>query len=396
MKPRPWPSSVIHLADYGGPYPGNFISSLIALKQSLAVNGIRQSFVFSTSSANKKWFADLNADRNNRVYLLDKHVSFPVLVNNICHIVLKERGTILHTHFTSFDVGAFVGQIALNRLGHNLKTVCHVHSDFPIKLTLVRRLKDLIKFHLLGRAVTYLCVSRPIFEGLASRGMNPSQGKVIFNGIDMNRARHITASPDELATRYGCTNKSKRILLFGWSPVIKGVDVAIDACARLACKRGDFELLIAGTDDTLKFLHKHIGEQFPPWLRVLPPSENVGDLYSLADYFLSSSRSEGFSYSIGEAMAACKPVIVSELPSMEWTQGAPGCFYFEPSNSNDLAERINQLLDLTSAEQMNLGSKNADFIARNHSIENWTKQLLAIYLDLCGVITNAGRTHIVR
>jgi len=156
---------------------------------------------------------------------------------------------LIHTHFTQFDAAAwFAARIAgLIRL-RPIQVVWHVHSDFQIKDTALRRLKDFIKFRLMGRSAHIFLVSdhlktRPLFAGFGRERLH-----VIPNGIDFSRLDAAKCRP-ESSKRMGVT-KDSAVLMFGWSPYVKGVDVALAAFEIVARKRSDLMLVIVGLEQT--------------------------------------------------------------------------------------------------------------------------------------------------
>ena len=122
------------------------------------------------------------------------------------------------------------------------------------------------------------------------------------------------------------------MLLFGWSPHVKGVDIAIDAVAGLACQDESVVLGIVGTDDLRRYVAKRMPEGLPSWLRLLAPTDQVADLLHAASVFLSASRNEGLPYSVCEAMAAGTAVALSDIPALAWAHKAPGAVFFPPGD----------------------------------------------------------------
>ena len=83
------------------------------------------------------------------------------------------------------------------------------------------------------------------------------------------------------------------LLLFGWEPLRKGIDVACDMAETLAGEGCDIVLGAVGTEELRQYAEARAAGRSLPWLRLLAPQENVADLYQAAAAFLSPSRSEG-------------------------------------------------------------------------------------------------------
>jgi glycosyltransferase involved in cell wall biosynthesis len=108
---------------------------------------------------------------------------------------------------------------------------------------------------------------------------------------------------------------------------IKGLDVLIDALARLKSKGRTPRLTVVGSlrDGPTKAgaqAHRLDGSS---QLRFRASQEELVDLYRRASVFVSASRFEGFGLPAAEAMACAAPVIVSDGGALcrRW-QATPG------------------------------------------------------------------------
>jgi hypothetical protein len=138
--------SVIQMADYGGPYSGNFIASLLTLNEVLKKAGLRQVMIFSAIAKDRPW-VDKLLDNNIPVYFLPAKTSLPSVIREITRIADKEQAVVLHSHFTTFDVAAWCAAVFSAVRQHRLNVVWHMHSAFPVRQSVIRKIKDLIKYH---------------------------------------------------------------------------------------------------------------------------------------------------------------------------------------------------------------------------------------------------------
>lgn len=125
---------------------------------------------------------------------------------------------------------------------------------------------------------------------------------------------------------------------------MKGFTVLHDACRRLWARRQDFELLATGepagrVDDFTRFLGWLSQDELPRHLRaadmvVLPP---LG--------------AEALGRTAVEAMAVGRPVIASRIGGLPYTVAEGAGLLFEPGNAEDLAGKIEILLENAALRQ---------------------------------------------
>jgi glycosyltransferase involved in cell wall biosynthesis len=135
--------------------------------------------------------------------------------------------------------------------------------------------------------------------------------------------------------------KEKMCLLFAGlvEETIKGFEVLHEACARLWKSRHDFELVATGDppgrlDDFTRFIGWQTQEDLPR------------HLYAADILVMPTIAQEALGRTAVEAMAAGIPVVASRLGGLPFTvvDGATGLL-FNPGNPEDLARKINTLLD---------------------------------------------------
>lgn len=372
---------VIQIADYGAPYVGNFLALLQRLRNNLEDIGLKQILILPHRANKKAWFKEFVAN-NMPIYLLDTNLSLPNISKQIADIFMKEKPAIVHTHFTRFDVPSYLAcDIAtLKGLKQRPRIVWHVHSNFFVKNTLIRKIKDKLKWSYMGKNVYVICDSEELEENIKRKNFS-GKSSVVINGIDIIRAQKTNKSNYFLRKSLGIPENNLLILSFGWSPYIKGVDLLVNASQKL--NRNDISILIIGRDQLRKYVTEEFGT-LPDNVVLAEPDEYVGNLYNVADLFISASRQEGCPYSVMEAMANGLPVIASNIRALRWAQGLKGVIFFESCNVNDLTQKILEVSSMDLKKREKISKENSEFIRINYSMDTWVNNIINIYHKLLG------------
>jgi len=376
-------ATVIHIADYGGSYSGNFIASLLHLQETVAEQlGLGTVFVFSKVAEGRPWLRVIR-DRGIPVLFIDKRMPRLKRFQAVTAIAKEHNAVLLHSHFTSFDVD---GAVAAKRLG--ARVVWHMHSDLVGKYTMKQLMKDMIKMRIISRKWVdrVLAVSDSVAQFARLRGASPSKIITIYNGIDMIRLQGVDKKERTILRHHYNVSESQRVfLLFGWDPERKGVDLLAKAAALLEeSGHTDFLCLVVSGEEKKVIISQMIGKN--PYIRVIPPVENVSELYTIADCFVSASRSEGLPYGVGEAMASRLPIASSDIPQVTIYKSAGGGFFtFRNEDVQDLATVLARVLEIPPKELRHLGESNRHFIEENLTVNRWCQEIVGLYRSLLGL-----------
>ena len=105
--------------------------------------------------------------------------------------------------------------------------------------------------------------------------------------------------------------------------------------------------------------------------------ERVQDYYYACDIFLSSSRSEGFSYSILEALYFNKYVVSSNLSAVLWCEEYENTYLFKNGDDIDCANKIRIALN---DYQSNICVNSSESIIKKYNIDEWADLVSSILL----------------
>ena len=259
----------------------------------------------------------------------------PFLNNKVKSKILEWKPDLIHFH--SVHIGPFIDLARLLRR-KGIPYVVTPHGGFaPGRIAQITP-QALAYFHLFEKS--YLegakfihAVSRNDLKGLNTLGVK-TQTIVIPNGIDLGTLP--TQTDSNLLRRRFPTLKDKRIFLFlgRLDPAQKGIDLLLQAFADLKPKRT--ALVLVGPDwrGSLSRLQKR-AMQLEIADQVIFTGATYGqekwDYLAGADVFLHPSRWEGFSFSVLEALAMGKPILVSHAADLGDTGTAKTGLVIEPS-----------------------------------------------------------------
>jgi glycosyltransferase involved in cell wall biosynthesis len=284
---------------------------------------------------------------------------------------------LLHSHFVGYD-GAAARLVLFEP--KRFKAIIHLHSEAPKSRT--QAVKDLVKTRLLGRYIydRFIAVSENVYENALSRGVPKNKLRLVENAIDVTRYAQDGELRRGMRAEMGFKPGDTVVLLLGWDPERKGVDLFLDAVAKVAGKGRVF--CIIGQAATWGFVAKHLGDSRPiDGLRLLEPTADFSGLLNAIDVFVSASRSEGSPYAILEAMATEKMVIASDLPASTDRLG-DSVWRFPSGNVPALAHFIGKAVAATEDERRQIGRANRATVLRLASLNPWAHAIAGIYEEL--------------
>ncbi len=348
------PIRCLVMASYFGPYGGNFIASLNALGRELNLRGHEVFFVFPKAVEQFEWAKEF-------VNITDK-CSFldfaPHSVDNLrrIHKLIKlHKIDVVLSRMSGWDIASR----SSTRCPVIWQMEMSVNNSSP-----ERKIKNYVKYKLFGGKNTYhIAVSQPVSEQINGYRV-PNKCVTIPNAIDFarlsdNRAREID-------------NNVKNILMFGWSPYVKGLDIAISACKSIISNGESVRLLVSAQEQTYRYMENEFDIK-PDWIKLLPPTDNVNSLYRQADIMLSASRMEGFPYSVAEAIYSGLPVVASDIPGTSWAKEFHHVYFFKSEDANDLASTMLNAMhaDIQSKDIFS----NRELLNEKYSISAWSAKM---------------------
>lgn len=352
------------VSSYMGPYISNYILSELALERKFKEQGDYMVHVFPKDVENKEWvrlFREIDA----KLYFVEYKPGTRQSVRTLRKIFRNEKVNIIHCHFGGWDLDAKLAAPFIPTIWHQRM---FVNLD-----TRKRRIKYWLKYNILGMFHTRnVAISEAVYEAITS--ITNKKTYCIPDCIDFNRVQIDL----EQRLKKKKDDEPYRILLFGYSPMVKGLDVAYKACELLAAEGHFVELGVVSQSESDRYIAEHYHPQ-PTWFKKLPPISNVSEYYNKADVFLSASRSEGFSNSLLEAIYCGCPAVYSDIEGTRWAAGFAHTVVYAVESPEALAKAI--LLCTAKPVSREEIMANREKAVANYSMEAWVEKIYQVLVE---------------
>jgi len=207
---------------------------------------------------------------------------------------------------------------------------------------------------------------------------------VIPNGIDISEFNNLPER-EKLRKRYPYLQDKKVILFLGRIHWIKGLDILSKAYGRLARKRNDVHLLIAGVDEDgcekkLREWLKHEGVFDQVTFAGMVEGREKLEVFTGSDLFALPSYSEGFSMAILEAMICGLPVIITNHCNFLDVERAKAGFIIQPRDE-DLYQAFARILD-NKKEAFQMGLRGKKLVKGCYNIDNIADAVICKFQEI--------------
>lgn len=368
---------VLIATEYSAVYAGNFIPSIVHFYDFCENEGNSVCFAFNNEASSRGWFSEKIGERKS--YIFEKK-NFARQLDFLKHIIRVEKIDVLYAHFMSYKLLSF-----LTILFPRLTIINHEHTDMGQQMTCLSKLKEAIKRSLFYKRMTFIFVSEKMQRQF---GMyNKRYARFVPNALDTRRFDIDLNNEYRTSGRkeFGILNDEKLILVFGWHYYVKGVDIALKSFEEAFLCNPKLKLAVVYSarvelDKTIKRMREDIGEEAFSRVVLLPPIENIQKYHAMSDVFLSSSRSEAFSYAILEALYVGERVVSSNLEGTNWCLKYKTARIFESENiqscANALIEASNFRAELFQSDFVDVRAQ----IESDYDLSDWVKKIYDIML----------------
>lgn len=309
-----------------------------------------------------------------RLFYLDKGKYSFANVGAIAELCKREKIDLLHLHGYS---SANFGRLAARKAG--IPSVMHewaVLDVLPHQFVMDRLLRR--------KTDVAVGVSEDVKEFLVrGRSVPLQKTRVVWNGVNLNKFK--TADPVAVQTfreKFGITSKQKVIGTVTRLREEKGNRYFIEAAAKVLGEFPETHFIIVGDGPLRQELEKLAQSlNLEGKLHFAGFVSEVAVALAAMDVKAMASLTEGFPFALAEAMAAGKPVVVSNVGGMkDMVQHEENGLLVPPANSAALAKAFARLLR-TPAFCQHLGNA-ARQRSQAFSVERNVKALEAIYTEM--------------
>lgn len=287
----------------------------------------------------------------------------------------SEAPTLLHAHFTTFDVPAVLAERGLPQA----EVIWHQHMDLSTRPSIMVR--NAIKFGGFGRLTKRILCPAPDTAAAVKRVGGPADRTVFFpNAIDLQRFVPPTPAAREAAREMlGIAAQAKVLLHFGWDWERKGGDVFLRAIGALPEDAAEEPLgLTVTSHPAAERLHAQLG--LGARARTEPMRADVQSLFAAADVFVAPSRAEGGTpFAVLEALATGLPVVASDIPGHRYIAEAVSACTVTTGDPAAVAEAIRGALNAGAPLPEEEAGRVRDRLAERFGLPGWTQRLLDVY-----------------
>jgi len=232
-----------------------------------------------------------------------------------------------------------------------------------------------------ARGVMFHCEEE---RQLAAQSFSPYAAHEVVAGFGtLDVAGDPEAQRAAFATKVPEVQGRKFILFLSRIHPKKGVDLLIQAFARHATTFPEFDLVIAGPDQTgwtrdLRQVAKKLGVADRIfWPGMLSEDEKWG-AFNAAEFFVLPSHQENFGLVVPEAMARAKPVLITSKVNIWREIQQDGAGLVVDDEVEAIAAGLREMCALSSSERGAIGLKARNCFLERYNLEHNAMQLLAL------------------
>ena len=364
--------NVLQLMNYGAPYKGNFIQSLLNLESRLNKIDIEMIYLFQKETAEKEWAKELLRNGKKIYFLsgiLTKDFRF------IRSLVLKHDIKIIHTHFIGGKYNFLL--VNVNRtLKKKFFIVRHFHNPYKRRNSITEYFKTIV----VPVDLTIGCSKAVADDYMLKKKDKNERVEYVTNAIDFSRLENYKVLQKE---DLQINKKGYVFLVFGFEYYRKGVDVVINALEELIKDNIDVYMILSLAANK-EFVEKKIIERFntiPYWIKIVPPIDDIATYYRFSDAFISASRSEGFCYSLVEAAYCGTQIIASDIFAQRDLL-IPYTYQFPSEDFLQLKKQMLLAISIKADEKNKRSQEQEKYVIQTFNLDKWSEQIDGIYKSL--------------
>jgi glycosyltransferase involved in cell wall biosynthesis len=280
----------------------------------------------------------------------------------------------------------------------------HMARDYPLAAYSVRKndhARLIITRHVLfplnrlhratfSRAARIIAVSEAVASQLRQDKVAPDDKiTVILNGVDAGRFARTREAFDrnEFLKQWSLPEDSLLVGTVGELTPLKGQGEFLKAAVQVVQEYPNAYFIVAGTDNSPEqtngaVLQELIGRlKLQERVRIVPWLDDIGQLYSALDVFVSASHTESFGLAIAEAMASAGAVVAtSTAGAREIILPGETGLLVHIGDADELADTVIELLaDRRRRERMGAAAQQS--VSNRFGMEKMITATEQVYLE---------------
>jgi len=235
---------------------------------------------------------------------------------------------ILHVHgpnYLTLPPGFFARTVLRKKV---LRKLTLINYDTPSGIKKGRY--GTLAWFLYRQSDAFVCMSRRLLSECQEHGLPPSRLYHIPNGVDTQRFRPPSSVQErnDLRDKLQIPRDCRYGIIIGAVEKRKGIDLLVEVAEKLRSRGQEIRFLVVGPDGagpgedgvdmtyvrTIK--ERILAKGLRDSVLLLGFRENTEEYLRAADFFIFTSRSEGFGTALIEAMATGLPVVTLNIPGV--------------------------------------------------------------------------------
>jgi len=255
------------------------------------------------------------------------------------------------------------------------------------------RFLSFAEYFTVKRANKVVAYSQHVYKHLTSKlSIAPDKVDVVHHAVDIDKYKFVDS---DIRQKLGVSNDEHLILFIGRLESRKGAHILCQAIPHIVEQNPDVKFVLLGRDtdtapDGGSFKHYFFNQARSGgfidnllFIDFLPNNELI-QLYSACDIFISASLRESFGLTVIEAMSCGKPVVATSVgivPELQY-YSSKGVSVVPAGNAQRLAGAIIDFLSFDDKYRRELGKGNRKLIEADFSINIWVDKMIGVYREV--------------
>ncbi len=281
-----------------------------------------------------------------------------------------------------------LGYLHRNNIPHYIFGDSNVHGDLATGAA--RVFKTYFLKRMIARATGVICCAQFGDQYFRRYGSRPEATFYVPQEPDYDEIASVGADEVEAEReKFGLVENRRRIVFMGRLVPVKRVDLLIDAFARIADDRPDWDVVIVGSGPLEDELRERIPDGLRDrfiWTGFIDEQRRVSAIYKACDVLCLPSTYEPWALVINEAAACGVAMVSSDVvgAAVELVRDGINGYQFKTGYVDALTEALGRATDADAIDRLKAGSGEvlADWRLTTDPVDGYRKALIHAGLDI--------------